>query len=474
MMSTESPVVPDPSPGSSPRDSSRALVREGVFDAVKIGGAETYLGAFGVFLGGTPLQVGTLATLPPLVGALANSLGVRIVEQFHSRREALTRVMRLQALLLIPMAAVPVILGHGWYAVTSLVALAILYQVTIGVISPIWSSLVGDLIPPQARGQFFGHRNRWMAIITFSALLSAGGIIQTFATFGATAYGFLCVFLVAAASRMISAGALKDIEDPSLHVPEDSKFTFWQFIVRARHSNFVRFVFFVSCMNFAVALSGPYYAMYMLRDLSLSYLEYTCILAAAIVAQFVVMRSWGALSDEHGNRKVMKVCGWLAAWNPVLWTISGKVWFLVFVQFYSGFCWAGFNLAAANFVFDAVTPAKRARCIAYQAIINGTLVFLGSQVGGMIATKLPPALASHVGVWVPPSPFLAIFLLSAVVRLLVMKMLFPTFKEVRTVGRIRSHEMLVRVANIRPLWGATFAYVTGRAGPAGARRRKSD
>jgi MFS family permease len=139
------------------------------------------------------------------------------------------------------------------------------------------------------------------------------------------------------------------------------------------------------------------------------------------------------------------------------------VWFLVLIQLYSGFFWAGFNLAAANFVFDAVTPAKRARCIAYQAIINGVLVFSGSLAGGFLATYIPPNVVSHIGMWVPPSPYLALFLLSGVLRLAVMMALFPAFKEVRVVGRIRSREMLVRVTTLRPLWGATFALITNRS-----------
>jgi hypothetical protein len=124
-----------------------------------------------------------------------------------------------------------------------------------------------------------------MSIITFSTLLAAGEVIHQFTAFGRTAYGFAIVFLVAGMARMMSARAFSKVQDPPLHVPAESKFTFWQFISRIRHSNFVRFVLFVSCMNFAVALSGPYFAVYMLRDLQLSYLEYTFIVSAAVVAR---------------------------------------------------------------------------------------------------------------------------------------------------------------------------------------------
>ncbi len=444
--------------------SARVLVLEGNLDAVKIGTAETYLGAFGIFLGGTPLQIGALATLPGLIGSLAQTIGTRLVDRSGSRKRILAFLMKAQGALWLPIALLPFLLDKGWYAVSALIALAVLYQITIGVISPIWNSLVGDIIPQKVRGEFFGYRNKWISIAVFISVLVGGQLIHSFTGLGSSEYGFALAFLIAAVARWWAGQAITRVEDPPIHVPAESKFTFWQFISRARHSNFVKFVLFVSFMNFAVAISGPYFAMYMLNDLRLSYFEYTCIAATAVLVQFVVMRSWGALSDQFGNRKILRVCGWLVAFNPWMWLLSDHIAFLMFIQIYSGFFWSGFNLAAANFVFDAVTPTKRARCIAYQAIINGILVSVSSLLGGVLAMHMPDAVTQLLSALVPSSPFLALFLLSGVLRAMVMVFLYPAFKEVRTVQRIRGHELLVRVTTLRPLWGATYTFLSQRRG----------
>jgi len=168
------------------------------------------------------------------------------------------------------------------------------------------------------------------------------------------------------------------------------------------------------------------------------------------------------MSDQFGNRTILKVCGTLVAFNPALWLISSNFWYVVLVQFYSGIFWAGFTLAAANFVFDAVTPPKRARCVAYQAIINGSLVFLGSLAGGWVVHVVPMAWVEHLGIWVPHSKFLSLFVLSGILRVIVMLFLFPSFKEVRQVESIRSHQLLIRVTSLRPLWGGTFSYIAQR------------
>lgn len=441
---------------------SKDIVREGGLDAVKIGAAETYFGAFGVFLGGTPLQIGALATVPPLIGAMAQTIGMKLAERMSSRRDAIVRCIQTQALLCLTFGLVPFLLESSWWSLCVLITLVTLYYITIGLIAPLWNSLIGDLVPPTSRGEFFGYRNKWMAIVTFVGVVVAGESVHLLAAKGYGAVGYAGIFALAGLSRLLSGTYMKAVPDAAMHVSKDSKFSFWQFISRARQSNFVRFVFFVSAMNFATAISGPYFAMYMLKDLEFSYRDYMVVVAAVVIVQFGVMRSWGALSDQFGNRQIMSVCGMLVSINPILWLISSDFWWVVFIQLYSGIFWAGFNLAAANFVFDAVSSAKRARCFAYQSIVNGILVFLGSAIGGYIASNASPALNVPLAIFVAPSRFLVLFFASGVMRMLVMLLLFRTFSEVRKVQRVRGYQILVRVVSLRPLWGATFGVSSAR------------
>ncbi len=441
---------------------SKDIVKEGSLDALKIGAGETYFGAFGVFLGGTPMQIGALATLPPLIGAMAQVFGMRLAERVRSRRETITKCIRVQALLCMLFGSVAFIFSSSWWALWALIGLVAAYHVTIGLIAPLWTSLIGDLVPPTARGEFFGYRNKWMSICTFMSVVASGELIYSFTKYGHEAWGYLIIFLVAAFSRWASGHAFKLVPDPAIHIPDHSKFSFWQFISRAKQSNFVRFVLFVSSMNFATAIAGPYFAMYMLNDLKLSYREYMVVVSAMVLVQFAVMRSWGKLSDQFGNRRIMSICGALLSVNPLLWLISSNFCWVIFIQLYSGLFWAGFNLAAANFVFDAVTAPKRARCFAYQSIINGSLVFIGSAIGGYAANNLPRGLNSALAVWVNESRFLTLFVVSGLLRALVMVFLFPTFSEVRNVQKARGYQILVRVVSLRPLWGATFGLISDK------------
>jgi MFS family permease len=114
------------------------------------------------------------------------------------------------------------------------------------------------------------------------------------------------------------------------------------------------------------------------------------------------------------------------------------------VQIWTGFSWSGVTLCAGNFIYDAVTPQKRVRCIAYFNVINGVAIFLGSSIGGFLASRLPPLFGY---------PLLSLFTLSCLGRLIFYLILSRRFREVRPAHDVSLHELFFSVVGIRPLVG---------------------
>jgi MFS family permease len=441
--------------------SLRAAIKDGVSYAVMMGCGESYLGPFGIFLRASILQVGLLATLPQLFGAVMQWLAAVTMDRFRSRRKVIVAGAATQSITLIPMALLPFVFGSSTLSVLYLLALMIVYQGASGSTVPIWNSLIGDLVPANVRGRFFGHRNRLTGMSSFVSLLLAGGILDLFDRTGKAEVGFLVVFSVAFLARLNSVRWLSKYEDPEFRITPDQVFTFRQFLRRSPYSNFAKFVFFVGAINFGVSFSAPYFALYMLRDLRFSYVEFTVVSGVATITQFLTFRYWGELSDHFGNKKILNVCGWGVAVVPILWLVSPHVLYLVIIQVYSGFVWSGFGLASSNFIFDAVTPPKRARCVAYQGLVNGFFVFLGSVAGGYAAGHLPQSFSLGFWVWKPAFILPVIFLISGLIRLVAAGIFLPKFKEVRPVEPIRHRDIIFRVSHIRPIAGATFSLFTG-------------
>jgi hypothetical protein len=137
---------------------------------------------------------------------------------------------------------------------------------------------------------------------------------------------------------------------------------------------------------------------------------------------------------------------------------SPQLYYLIPVQILSGFAWAGFNLASANFLYDASAPENRTRCIALFNAMNGGTICLGSLLGGYLALHLPPVLGYSL---------LTLFLVSGLLRGLVAATLLRCISEVRRVPGISNAELLfgrlnfagVGVRNIpQPLFHLMFQF----------------
>lgn len=438
-----------------------AAVKDGMAHAAMVGAGETYINAYGLFLRASSFQIGILTSVPPLIGSICQLFSVWVMERLQSRKRILVISVTAQAFLWLPIALIPFLFGLGPASVSALIACFTIYHILASFVTPIWNSLIGDLVPVANRGQFFGYRNKRTGIVTCLTLVAAGQTLHLFKTHSYTMYGFFIIFLVAAIARLRSAYWLTKYEDPSYHINESQRFSFLQFIRRSPKSNFAKFVFFVSCMNFSAFISAPYFTLYMLNDAGMSYLEYTILIAVGIISQFLPMQYWGKLSDPFGNRKILTVCGFGISLAPILWLISANSYVLVLVQIYSGFMWAGFNLAAANFMFDAVSPPKRARCVAYQSIINSTFVLAGSLLGAYLAKNLPDSLPFSQGIFTPQSAFLRVFVISGLLRLITALTFLRLFREVREVAPIRHRDLIFRITHLRAQAGISFGLVTG-------------
>lgn len=424
------------------KKSLRYSIWDGAFAGAMQGFTQEYFAPFLLLINATASQIGILTAVPNLLAALVQIRSAEASKFLGSRKRVLIVFVFLQALMLIPMVAVAFFHGNAG-SVNAFIMLVTLFTAFGAFATPAWGSMMSDLVPQQNRGDFFGRRNGLAGIVAIAAMFTAGFLIHYTEPFSAS-FGFAMVFGAAFLFRMLSWTYLKKMYDPPM--PEESrrKLVFMKFLSHIKKDNFSRFVISVSLMNFAVNLAGPFFAVLMLKDLKFSYLIYTVIMVAASLSVFLTTWRWGRHADHVGNIKVVKATSLLICTIPLLWLISLKPAFLICVQIYSGFLWAGFNLSAANFIYDAVPPRNRTRGIAYFNVINGVSLFAGAMTGGYLVQVLPPLLGYRI---------LTLLAISAALRFAVRFFLVSRLKEVRPVGRVRSSELFFSIIGVKPLLG---------------------
>lgn len=343
--------------------------------------------------------------------------------------------------MLLPIAAMAL---AGWRSVPFFIAAVVLFTGFGAFSGPAWASMMADLVSPAKRGEYFGWRNRVLGFLVVGFTFIAGLILNQTRAINVF-YGFAIIFAGAFVFRIISWYFLTRMYEPKLEHRKEDSFTLLNFLARIKESNFAKFVLFVAMLNFSVNLAAPFFAVLMLENLHFSYILYTTITITATLTIFIAMSRWGRHADKVGNLKVLKFTSPIIGIIPLLWVVNRHPVFLFFAQVISGFAWAGFNLSASNFIYDAVTPGKRTRCIAYFNVLNGFALCAGALIGGFLVGKLPPFLGYNI---------LSLFVISAVLRLVVALFGPMKLKEVRPVEHISSDHLFFSMVGIRPFLGA--------------------
>ncbi|MDQ7778676.1 MAG: MFS transporter [Planctomycetota bacterium] len=423
-------------------------IGDGCAYSVMVGLGDSYISPFAVFLNATNTQIGLLTAIPQAVGALFQLVGVTLADTVKRRKLVAVSGSTVQALAWIPIALSPFLFGPS-----APVALIVFWALYVGFVSltvPAWNSWMGDLVKPDERGLYFGKRTSLTQVASFIAYVAGGLILQAFADRGHTVAGFCVLFGLAFAARAVSIFCLgRKFEPTYMHAKED-RFTLWDFLSRAPRANFGRFVFYVAIFTFCVHISAPFFAVYMLRELGFTYRQFMVSNGVAVLATLFTLRSWGKVGDKYGNKKALTLAGLLVPIVPILWTLSRNYYYLLFVQAAAGFAWGGFSLSASNFLFDAVTPPKRARCTGYSSLINGMAIFTGAVAGGLIVNSLPNRIGIGDFSVCFASNLQTLFLLSGLLRLATSVVFLRLFQEVKPVESISVHRLLFTTMQIWP------------------------
>jgi MFS family permease len=428
--------------------------------ATMTGIGETYLSAFALFLGAGTAQIGLLSSVPPMLASLVQIFSAWLGHAVGHRKTIILTGASLQCMAWLPILCLPLLFPEE--AVLLLIIAVVVYYGGAHLAAPQWGSLMGDIVPRRKRGRFFGMRTRLVTALTFVSLMTGGLILHLFTERKQTLFGFALLFLIAIIARLVSIYHLARMHDPGGHVAAMELPASRDGWLRLRHSNFVRFSVFFALMQFAVAIASPFFTVYLLRDLEFSYLQFTAITGAAVLTQFLTLTQWGRISDVFGNRRILSVSGLIIPVLPILWTFSTSTWYLIVTQALSGFCWAGFSLSASNFLYDIIQPGRRLTYMAVHNVLAGLGVFAGAILGGVLGAAMPERIAMFGLDWHWSSPLYGLFIISTIVRLLVVVTFIPHLNEVRAVRPISFGQVIFRVTRVNALAGLVFDIVGSR------------
>ena len=220
------------------KKSLKYSIIDGAFYSSMVGFGESFFTAFAVFLKASNLQIGILGSLPQTLGSFLQLFSNQLIKLFGSRKRLILTCAMLQTLIHIPIALV---FFMGTFSVYNLILFISIYYMLAMIVGPAWTSWMGDLVNEKERGSYFGRRNKIAGFVSFLTFIMAGYLLQNFSDGSTQQYiGFLIIFGIAFASRLVSFYYLTKQHEPQYEIVQKAQFTLIEFMQQSFKRNINR------------------------------------------------------------------------------------------------------------------------------------------------------------------------------------------------------------------------------------------
>lgn len=384
----------------------RLSIAEGLFAMIAIGFQQTFYVPFLNALGASKFQIGIGAGLPALMTGLIQ-LGVpRWLEKTTSYKKVMVYSTLVHGLSFIPLALIAWL--HMPLSVWYAIACMAVSSAAMGFGAGCWADWMGHIVPRKRRGVYFGNRNRIINLVHLGMSVLAGHMLDSLA--GKTLLIFSLIWWIGFLTRTGSAFLFfRHYEPPTIHQQTRQFGRFRDFCTELMSSSFGKFVVAFSLINLAANFSGPFFTLYMLNDLKLSYIQYATLTLTPSLTTILSMKLWGRLCDRFGYVIPMRLQVTGVMGLPLIWIITDNFWLLILTQIGAGLTWGGLTLSSFNYSITAIGSQNRLSSLSYLNVLSSACIFIGTTLGGLIGPSLPTFTASQ---------YHSIFLFSVIMRIL--------------------------------------------------------
>src|SRR3989344_999748 len=381
------------------------------------------------------LVVGVLSSLSTITSQIGQYYGSKLIKK-HPRKEIVRNAVLIQACLWLPIASLSLFYLKGILTGILPILLIIFYSlITLlaGLAHPAWFSWMGDLVPEKQRGKYFSKRNLVIGIVGLITAI-VGGLWLDFLKIKVSQeifiIGFSIIFVFAFIFRMISYSFFKYQYAPPNGYKKEKYLKFKEFF--KVYPNFKKFSIYQMFFNLSIMIASPFFALYMLNVLKLSYTSYILVSISSTAFYLIFLPIIGKFSDKKGNLKLLYLANICFGLNPFLWMLIKNPLLLIFIpQIIVGLGNAALIIAVNNFTYGSISNHHRGIGTAYSNILIGVGTVIGSLIGGILLKVTEEKILL--------SSFIIIFLIAGILRFGVGLWFLPKLKEVKYHDR--SHHL---------------------------------
>jgi MFS family permease len=328
-----------------------------------------------------------MSSFSSLTSALFLLPGAILVERYGHRKEFTMAFGGGIARLVILLLALLPFFVKGAVIVWVAIALSVTRDSFGNLSFPAWVSVTADVVPMEGRGRFFASRNFIMGITGMLAILIVGELI----TRTSVPLGYQIALGLAVILGMASTFSFGQMRDPkgSFTPTVAASSISLRSILGGMVANpyFLALCLVMAFWNFSLNIAGPFFNVYMVKNLNFSASMVGITSIASSVAGLLIQRRVGQLSDRWGSRKVQLISMFIIPFMPFAWMFISKFWHVIVLNLFSGALWGAFNLVSFNFLLSLTPDAQRARFSAFYQILVMLALAGGAAVGAWVVTE---------------------------------------------------------------------------------------
>lgn len=344
-----------------------------------------FLIVFALALGASNTVIGILGALPYIATLLMEVPGAKLVEYFRRKTIFLIATGISRCIWLLVILAPYLFAKHTlWFVGGAYFLLRCLEYLA----DPSWTSWAADLVPDRIRGAFWARRSVYVSIAGMIGSLLAGTYLDLFPK--ESYLGFATLFGFGMLVGLYSNTIMNKITEPAYR--DHNHYRLKDFF--KIDGQFRTYSWTMMAYQFAVMIASPFFTVYMLEYLKLSYTSYVIVGAIAIVSRILANPHFGYVSDRYGDKPVALICMLGTALIPLcyIFITPATLWLIIPVQILSGIVWAGAELTMWNLLLDLTRREKRAMQIAEYNLMVSVSMIAGPVVGGLIADNVTVVL----------------------------------------------------------------------------------
>lgn len=355
---------------------------EAVYTAITTG---VYTTGYALHLGASSAMIGLISAAPSW-GQILQAFSPILIERLRQRKNLILISYVFSLIVWLPAAFIPFLFLEENHALI-LMFLILLSGVALALGNPARSSWFTDLVPGEIRGRFLGRQHSIVAAVGLVASLSAGAFMDLYAG-DERQIGFTVIFLVAILFFGLSIWGWSRTPEPPKR--QSRSISSGQLLsLPFRHPQFRKLMFLISGRLFIAQTAAPFFTVYMLRTLEISYSQIALFASLQILSNIAMNPLWGYLSDKFGYRPIFLMAATGLALFPLGWgfvTID-NYWFMVpVVQIWGGLMSAGIPLSQFNLMVKIAPETNRSAYLGCYSAMSRTGAALGAMVGGVAAS----------------------------------------------------------------------------------------